>query len=118
MVRKYKESMAQKLMESFDTNSAHLVRFSVFNPVTLVVQTGFGDDNELLEGVKRDLGINQRWLVDQENKDGTTVDVVGHCKALAHEKIRPWARGLCLMRLKTIGRGRGGHPWWAHPYSS
>ncbi len=34
------------------------------------------------------------------------------------EKIRPWARGLRLMRLKTIGRGRGGHPWWAHPYSS
>ena len=34
------------------------------------------------------------------------------------EKIRPWARGLRLMRLKTIGRGQGGHPWWAHPYSS
>ncbi len=31
------------------------------------------------------------------------------------EKIRPWARGLRVMRLKTIGRGRGGHPWWAQP---
>ncbi len=37
---------------------------------------------------------------------------------LCFEKIRPWARGLRVMRLKTIGRGRGGHPWWAHPYSS
>ncbi len=33
----------------------------------------------------------------------------------AGEKIRPWARGLCVIRLKTIGRGRGGHPWWAQP---
>ncbi len=32
-----------------------------------------------------------------------------------NEKIRPWARGLRVMRLKTIGRGRGGHPWWAQP---
>ncbi len=83
MVCKYKESMVQKLMESFDTNSAHLARFSVFNPVTLEVQTGFVDDDELLEGVEGDLGINQGWLADQENKDGTTVDVVGHRKALA-----------------------------------
>jgi hypothetical protein len=59
MVRKYKESMVQKLMESFDTNSVHLARFSVFDPVTLEVQTGFGDNDELLEGVERDLGINQ-----------------------------------------------------------
>jgi hypothetical protein len=71
MVRKYKESMVQKLMESFDTHSAHLARFSVFDPVTLEVQTGFGDDDELLEGVERDLGINQGWLADQENEDGT-----------------------------------------------
>jgi hypothetical protein len=32
-----------------------------------------------------------------------------------YEKIRPWARGLRVMRVKTIGRGRGGHPWWAQP---
>ncbi len=75
--------MVQKLMESFDTNSVHLARFSVFDPVTLEIQTGFGDDNELLERVERDLGINQGWLADQENKDGTTEDVVGHCEALA-----------------------------------
>ncbi len=31
------------------------------------------------------------------------------------EKIRPWARELCVMRMKTIGCGRGGHPWWAQP---
>jgi hypothetical protein len=49
----------------------------------LEVQTGFGDNNELLEGVEADLGINQGWLADLENEDVTTVDVVGHCKALA-----------------------------------
>jgi hypothetical protein len=81
-VCKYKVSMVQKLMESFDTDAAHLSRFSVFDPVTLEVQTGFGYDNELLEGVEADLGINQGWLVDLENEDVTTVDVVGHCKTL------------------------------------
>ena len=40
------------------------------------------------------------------------------CALCIFEKIRPWARGLRLMRLKTIGRGWGDHPWWAHPYSS
>jgi hypothetical protein len=43
--------------------------------------------------------------------------VAAGCGGLEHhnEKIRPWARGLCVTRLKTIGRGRGGHPWWAQP---
>ena len=41
-----------------------------------------------------------------------------YANLLSVEKIRPWARGLRLMLLKTIGHGRGGHPWWAHPYSS
>ena len=41
------------------------------------------------------------------NPDGT--------KSPINEKIRPWARGLCVMRVKTIGRGQGGHPWWAQP---
>ncbi len=36
-VCKYKVSMVQKLMESFDTDAAHLARFSVFNPVMLEV---------------------------------------------------------------------------------
>ncbi len=35
--------------------------------------------------------------------------------AFKREKNRPWARGLRVMRLKTIGRGWGGHPWWAQP---
>ncbi len=34
------------------------------------------------------------------------------------EKIRPWARGLCVMWVKTIGHGRGGHPCGPNPYSS
>ncbi len=65
------------------------MRFSVFNSVTLEVQTGFGDNYKLLEGVERDLGINQGWLADQENEDGTTVDVVGHRKALAQTLNNP-----------------------------
>jgi hypothetical protein len=38
-----------------------------------------------------------------------------HTSNLLDEKIRPWARGLRVMWLKTIGRDRGGHPWWAQP---
>jgi hypothetical protein len=34
------------------------------------------------------------------------------------EKIRPLARGLRVMRVKTIGHGRGGHPCGPIPYSS
>ncbi len=34
------------------------------------------------------------------------------------EKIRPSARGLRIMRVNTIGRGRGGHPCEPNPYSS
>jgi hypothetical protein len=38
--------------------------------------------------------------------------------ARGREKIRPWARGLCVMRVKTIGHGRGGHPCGPNLYSS
>jgi hypothetical protein len=75
--------MVQKLMESFATDATHLARFSMFNPAPLEVQTGFGDNNKLLEGVEADLGFNQEWLADLENKDGTAVDGVSHRKALA-----------------------------------
>ncbi len=46
--------MVRKLIESFDINSALLERFFVFHPVTLLVQMGFGDEDELLEGVEAD----------------------------------------------------------------
>jgi hypothetical protein len=45
----------------------------------------------------------------------TAVFQAKHVSALEHEKIRPWARGQHVMRVKTIGSGRGGHPWWAQP---
>jgi hypothetical protein len=47
------------------------------------------------------------------------IEGIQHMESNAHqivpEKIRPWAMGLRVMQLKTIGRGRGGHPWWAQP---
>jgi hypothetical protein len=43
------------------------------------------------------------------------IPVHGGHSACPDEKIRPWARGLRIMRVKTIGHGRGGHPWWAQP---
>jgi hypothetical protein len=46
----------------------------------------------------------------------TTVNVVKVIVVIVSiEKIMPRARGLRVMRLKTIGRGRGGHPLWAQP---
>jgi hypothetical protein len=57
-VCKYKVGMVQKLMESFDIDSALAACFSVFGPVTLLVQMGFSDEDKLLEGVEADLGIN------------------------------------------------------------
>ena len=58
-VRKYKLSMVQKLMESFDVDSAILARFSVFDTATLTVQTEYGDTDEQLESIEADLGIHQ-----------------------------------------------------------
>jgi hypothetical protein len=34
------------------------------------------------------------------------------------EEIGPSAKGLCVMRLKTIGRGQGGHSCEPNPYLS
>jgi hypothetical protein len=51
--------MVQKLMESFDIDSALLARYSVFDPLTLEVQTGLDDKDDQLESVEVDLGIDQ-----------------------------------------------------------
>ncbi len=77
-VQHYKLGMVKKLMESFDINATLLVRFSVFDPVTLTVKTTFGDVDEQLERVEEDLGINQGWNVDSELGDDSRVDLIGH----------------------------------------
>jgi hypothetical protein len=75
--------MVQKLMESFDVDEALLVRFTKFNPATLTLKTGLGDIDKQLEHAETDLGINQGWYADLEDKEtGTCVDVVIHRKAL------------------------------------
>ena len=70
-------------MESFDIDSALLTQFSVFDPVTLTVETTFGDVNEQLERVEEDLGIDQGWNADSELGDDSRVDLIGHREALA-----------------------------------
>jgi hypothetical protein len=75
--------MVQKLMESFDVDEALLVRFTKFDPATLTLKTELGDVDEQLERVETNLGINQGWYADLEDKEtGNCVDVVGHRKAL------------------------------------
>jgi hypothetical protein len=55
----YRLAMVQKLIESFDVNAALLACFPEFDPITLTVQTIFGDVNKQLDSVKADLGIVQ-----------------------------------------------------------
>jgi hypothetical protein len=79
----YRLAMVQKLMESLDVDAALLARFSEFDPITLTVKTTFGNIDEQLDSVKANLGIDQGWTTDLEDKDGKRVDVVSHSKALA-----------------------------------
>ena len=51
--------MVKKLMESFNIDTALLAQFSIFDPVTLIVKTTFGDVDEQLERAEEDLGIDQ-----------------------------------------------------------
>ena len=82
-VQHYKLGMVKKLMEIFDINSALLARFSVFDPVTLIVKTTFGDVDKQLEWVEEDLGINQGWNADSElGDDSRRVNLIGHREAL------------------------------------
>jgi hypothetical protein len=50
---------------------------------TLPVQMTIVDVNKQLDSVEADLGIDQGWTADLEDKDGNRVDVVGHREALA-----------------------------------
>ncbi len=82
-VKKYRLEMVQKLMESFNVDEALLVQFTEFDPATLTLKTKFRDVDKQLEYVKTNLGIDQGWYADLEDKKtGTCVDIVGHCKAL------------------------------------
>ncbi len=47
----YRLEIVQRLMESFDISAALLARFSEFDPITLTVQTTFGDVNKQLDVV-------------------------------------------------------------------
>ncbi len=83
--------MVRKLMESFNVDEVLLVRFTKFNPATLTLKIGLGDIDEQLECVETDLGIDQGWYTDLEDKEtGNCVDAVGHCEALEmtlHDQI-------------------------------
>jgi hypothetical protein len=82
-IKKYRLEMFQKLMEGFNVDAALLVWFTKFDPATLTFKTGLGDIDEQLEHIKTNLGINQGWYPDLEDKEtGNCVDVVGHRKAL------------------------------------
>ena len=72
-----------KLMESFDIDLALLARYSVFDPITLEVQTSLDEKDDQLESVEADLGINQGWQADLEHGVEATVDVVGDREAEA-----------------------------------
>jgi hypothetical protein len=70
-------------MESFSIEAACLASYSTCDPITLTVNTAYADDNQLLEGVEADLGIDQGWEADKEEIGGVAVNVVGHREALA-----------------------------------
>jgi hypothetical protein len=82
-VCKYRLVMVQTLMESFSIKAAYLASYSIFDPITLTVDTAYVNDDQLLEGVEADLGIDQVWEVDKEEIGGVAVNVVGHREALA-----------------------------------
>ncbi len=56
--------MVQTLMESFSIGATYLASYSTFDPITLTVDTAYANDNQLLEGVEADLGIEQGWEAD------------------------------------------------------
>jgi hypothetical protein len=69
VVQGYKETCIKSLMESFDTDAALLARFFSFDPDTLEVNTQFGDVDEYFKGMKADLGINQGWSANNDDKN-------------------------------------------------
>jgi hypothetical protein len=81
-VRDYDLLTVQSLMESFDTQQALFSRFSTFEPVTLVIDTEFGEMDEQLESMEANLGIDQGWDVDREVSNGRGFTVNGYQVAM------------------------------------
>jgi hypothetical protein len=50
----------------------------MFDPVTLVVDTEFGETDEQLESMEADLGIKHGWEADREVSAGRRLAVEGH----------------------------------------
>ena len=82
-VWRYKLRMVRKLMESFDMDSALLARYSVFDILTLAVETEYGETDKQLENMEAVLGIDQGRANEMEYNNVVRVDVVGHREALA-----------------------------------
>ena len=82
-VCKYRLVTVQTLMESFSIEAAYLASYSIFDSITLTVDTAYANDDQLLEGVEADLGIDQGWEAEKEEIGGVAINVVGHRKALA-----------------------------------
>jgi hypothetical protein len=61
--------MVQTLMESFDTEATLIAQFLTFDVNTLEVRMTFADENDYLESMEADLGINQGWAADDDNFD-------------------------------------------------
>ncbi len=68
-VCRYKLTMVQTLMESFNTEAARIAQFLTFDVNTLEVRTTFADEDDYLESMEADLGINQGWVADDNNFD-------------------------------------------------
>jgi hypothetical protein len=68
-VCRYKLTIVQTLMESFDTEAALIAQFLTFDVNTLEVRTTFADEDDYLESMEADLGINQGWVADDNNFD-------------------------------------------------
>ncbi len=67
----YKLTMVQTLMESFDTKATLIARYATFDVNTLEVKTTFADEDDYLENMEADLGINQGWVIDYDNFNTT-----------------------------------------------
>jgi hypothetical protein len=74
--------MIKELMESFNIHAAALTRFLVFDPNTLEVQTGLDDEDNFLESVEADLGIDQGWIADMEGTVGVPLDLSRYLEEL------------------------------------
>ncbi len=69
LVCRYKLTMVQTFMESFNTDAALLARFSKFDANTFEVTTSFCDEDEYLKSMEADLRIDQGWAADDADNN-------------------------------------------------